>query len=69
MKVVFPWVRGGVKYGPSISAGEYLIQYDTTHKDVNYHFDEHLNIHVVDGSLVQKIEVWRNVVPDGDITN
>jgi hypothetical protein len=63
---LFPWVRGGAKYGRSISAGEYLIQYDATHKDVNYHFDEHLNIYAVDGSLVQKIDVWRNVVPGGD---
>ena len=65
MKVFFSFVRAGALYGRAIRAGDYLIQYDATLKDVNYHFDEHLNIEAHDGSLVQKIDVWRMVVPGG----
>jgi hypothetical protein len=66
MKVVFPFVRGGAMYGRSILSGDYLIQYDTTFKGLNYHFDERLNIEAQDGSLVQKIDVWRTKMPDGN---
>ena len=61
LKVVLPFVRGGAIYGRSIRAGDYLIQSNTTFKGVNYHFDEHLNIHEKSGSLVQEIEVWRTI--------
>lgn len=65
MKVAFRVVRGGAKYGRSIPAGDYIIQYDATFKDINYHFDEHLNIQAHDGILIQKIDVWRLIVPGG----
>jgi hypothetical protein len=61
MKVFFPVIRGGGMYGRSISAGDYLIQYDATFKGANYHFDERLNIQARDGVLTQKIDVWRTI--------
>lgn len=64
MKVFFPFVRWAVLYGRAIPVGDYLIQYDATLKDTNYHFDEHLIIIENDGSLVQKIDVWKMTVPD-----
>jgi hypothetical protein len=66
MKVVHPLVRGGGMYGRSISAGDYLIQYNTTFKGLNFHFDEHLNIQAHDGQLTQEIEVWKTQTPDGE---
>jgi hypothetical protein len=53
-------------YGRSISAGDYLIQYNTTFKGLNFHFDEHLNIQAHDGKLIQEIEVWKTQTPDGE---
>lgn len=65
LKMFFPLVRGNTRYGHSIPAGDYLVQYDLTTKGKNYHFDEHLNIETRSDMLVQKIDVWRNAIPDG----
>jgi hypothetical protein len=61
MKVFFPVVRGGTLYGRSISANDYVIQYDATFRGLSYHFDERLNIRAQDGILTQKIDVWRTI--------
>lgn len=66
MKSPVNLIRGGADYGRSISPGDYSIEYDATLREVNYHFDEHLIIENKDGKLVQKIDVWRTVVPGGE---
>jgi hypothetical protein len=66
LKLVYPWIRGNTKYGLAVTAGDYLVEYNATLKDINYHFDEHLVIQNQDGILVQKIDVWRVVVPGGE---
>lgn len=68
MKSPVDLIRGGAKYGRSIHAGDYIIQYDATLRNVNYHFDEHLVIENENGTLVQKIDVWRMVIPGGERT-
>jgi hypothetical protein len=68
MKSPIDLIRGGAKYGRSIPAGDYIVEYDATLRDINYHFDEHLLIENENGKLAQKINVWRTVVPGGEKT-
>ncbi len=53
-----PVVRSTGMYGRFIPASDYVIQYNTTFKGLNYYFTERLNIQAHDGFLTQKIDVW-----------
>lgn len=51
--------HGTFSSGKSIHPGDYQIEYDATYRGLSFHFFEHLTIEERDGSLIQRINVYR----------
>jgi hypothetical protein len=66
LQVVFPFLHSGSpRTGKFLPMGYYFVQYNGTYKNISYYFREFLEIRNFNGSVIQLIDVWKDIPSKG----